>query len=221
MQPFQLDSLGVYRVPTLAAFSWLEHGFGTRLPSSWPDPARLAFLKQIHSTNVIEACTPGPSGHGDALTSNVPGLLTGIRTADCVPILLVDSRNRAVAAIHAGWRGTSGMIAAATVAEMNRRYGTLPPDLYAAIGPAIGQCCYEVGPEVAHGFARWWPDLKSIDTPIRIDLTEANRRQLAQAGIPDEQIFTGAPCTRCTDTCHSYRRDREAAGRMISAIGIR
>ena len=220
-QPFHLDSSGAYRVPAFLEFPWLEHGFGTRAATSWPDPSRLALLKQIHSTTVIEAKSPGWLGQGDALTTNVPGLLTGIRTADCVPILLVDSRNRAVAAVHAGWRGTAGRIAAATAAEMGRLFGTSPTDLHAAIGPAIGECCYEVGPEVARRFAPWWPALESIDRPAHLDLVETNRRQLQEAGIPRERIFTGAVCTCCTGTLHSFRRDKDAAGRMISAIGIR
>lgn len=220
-QSFIIDSVGVYRVPALLEFSWLEHGFATRVSTGWPDPARLARLKQIHSTNIVEAASPGLLGEGDALTSNIPGLLVGVRTADCVPILLADSRNRTVAAIHAGWKGTSGGIVTATVSEMEHRFGTKPKDIWAAIGPAIGGCCYEVGPDVACRFARWWPALESIETKVHLDLTEANRRQLQDAGIRYERIFTGAPCTRCTQSLHSFRRDKEAAGRNLSAVGIR
>ena len=112
------------------------------------------------------------------MISATPGLLLGVRTADCVPILLLDPKNRAVDAIHAGWRGTSIQIALSTIAELKGDFGTVPDDVYAAIGPSIGHCCYEVGPDVARQFARWWPRLEKTAGRVRLDLVETNRRRL-------------------------------------------
>jgi hypothetical protein len=220
---FLIDELGVFRAPILEQFDWLEHGFGTRASAVWPDPARLAMLKQIHSAKVVEANgAAGFIGEGDALITGGAGTLVGVRTADCVPILIADSRKRAVAAVHAGWRGSVRQIVVCTISEMAGHFGTVPGDIYAVIGPAIGRCCYEVGPEVAREFIPWWPELAANNGPVRLDLAGTNRRQLMSAGVAGDRIVGGAPCTFCTpQTLHSYRRDGEAAGRMISAIGIR
>lgn len=219
--PLYLDSQHIYRAPSLDQFPWLEHGFATRDTNGWPDPARLAMLHQVHSAVVVPAHSAGYLGDGDALVSSEPNLLIGVRTADCVPILLADARNRAVAAVHAGWRGTASRIVECAIVELRRRFGTVPEALHAAIGPCIGACCYEVGPDVAQRFAPWRAELKGINRPEKIDLADVNRQQLLGAGIPDRQISSGAPCTRCTPELHSFRRDKEAAGRMVSAIGVR
>jgi polyphenol oxidase len=223
LSSFPIDTLGVFRAPAFEQFDWLEHGFGTRTAAGWPDPARLAMLKQIHSAKVVEANgAAGSIGEGDALITGRPGVLVGVRTADCVPILIADSRKRAVAAVHAGWRGSAQQIVVCTISEMAGRFGTSPDDVYAVIGPAIGHCCYEVGAEVAREFVPWWPELSVNHGPVRLDLAETNRRQLRSAGVAGDRIITGAPCTFCTpQALHSYRRDGAAAGRMISAIGVR
>ena len=109
----------------------------------------LATAKQIHSDRVLLVESPGPQGEGDALISNLPGVGLAIRTADCLPILIADPRNRAVAAIHAGWRGVVSEIASKTIHAMCHRFDSRPEDLVVAIGPGIGPCCFEVGPEVA------------------------------------------------------------------------
>jgi YfiH family protein len=207
----------------LERFPWLEHGFGTLLSDAWPDAARLAMARQVHSTRVLEADgRTGYIGEADALIANRPGLLIGIRTADCVPILLADARRRAVASVHAGWRGTAGEIARHALEALRRTYGTEAADVHVAIGPAIGPCCYEVGPEVARRFAAWFEELRGINRPVKIDLPAANRLQLIDAGVPPEQIYSGAPCTFCAaDQFYSYRREGSRAGRMIAAIGIR
>ena len=116
----------------------------------WP----LATLRQVHS-DVVHAVADAPPEAlcGDALVTRTPGLLLGVRTADCVPILLVDAKRRAVAAVHAGWRGTLQRIVVKAAGQMRMSFGTRPADLLAAIGPCIGRCCYEVGPEVAQAFA--------------------------------------------------------------------
>jgi polyphenol oxidase len=213
----------IYRVPRWEQFHWLEHGFATRHTNDWPDVSRLATAQQVHSATVLTADDgAGQIGVGDAIITDRPGRLVGVRTADCVPILLVDPVNRAVAAVHAGWRGTAVAIVRCTISEMTGRFGTVPLHVLSAIGPAIGKCCYEVGSDVAGQFVRWMPEIEHRVKPVNLDLEEANRRQLIEAGVQPGNIFAGAPCTFCTaDTFHSYRRDKDRAGRMISCIGIR
>ncbi len=222
MPAFLLDRKGVYRAAALDRFPWLEHGFGTRDTQGWPDAGRLVTLHQIHSDHVVRVdcrTRSGRAGEGDALVTNCPGILVGVRTADCVPILIVDPARRAVAAVHAGWRGTAAGIALKAVDKLRSEFGSNPGDLCAAIGPAIGGCCYEVGPEVATLLAPLFPERQDLERRARIDLVEANRRQLLAAGLSQTQIASGAPCTFCTPILHSYRRDR-SSGRMVSAIGV-
>ena len=211
---FYLDPRGIYRVSELDALPWLIHGFGTRhadIPSLF---ANLATLRQIHSaTCVAGEGRGGVLGQGDALLENAPGAVIAVKTADCLPILLADERNRAVAAIHAGWRGTVARIAVDAVTAMRHSFGTAVRDLYAAIGPGIGKCCYAVGPEVAEQFGGQGRG--------HIDLSEANRRQLIAAGVTADRIYASNLCTMCRPgEFHSYRRDREAAGRLYSFAGI-
>jgi YfiH family protein len=211
---FYKDARQVYRAGELDAFPWLIHGFGTRhcdIPEWY---ANLATLKQVHSATCVPAdgrC--GVLGQGDALLEDRPGAVVAIKTADCIPILLVDERRRAVAAVHAGWRGTVARIAAGAVEAMGRRFGTEARDLHAAIGPGIGKCCYEVGPEVAAQFGE--------RGRVRIDLAAANRAVLLEAGVTPERIYASNLCTMCrADEFHSFRRDGEAAGRLYSFAGI-
>lgn len=211
---FYRDTQNIYRVSELDALPWLVHGFGTRdanIPALF---ARLATLKQVHSST----CVPGEGrsgvlGEGDALLENQPGSVVAVKTADCVPILLADERRRAVAAVHAGWRGTVARIVPAALAAMRDRFGTDPADVHAAIGPAIGPCCYEVGPEVAAQFGR--------QGRAYIDLGAANRAQLVETGISPNRIYTSDRCTRCNPAeFHSFRRDKDASGRLYSFVGI-
>ncbi len=193
---------------TLAGFL---HGFGTRTETPYQE--KIASLRQIHSSICLRADKPGLAGEGDALITSIPALPISIRTADCLPILLGDPKRRAVAAIHAGWRGTAARIAGATIERMRVEFQTDPKDLVAAIGPGIGVCCYEVGEEVARRFGR--------DSAGRIDLAAANRAQLIEAGVTPEQIDVLKLCTFCdAERFHSYRRDKDRAGRMISYIAI-
>ena len=222
---YRLDPDRILRVPELEAFSWLDHGFGTKHSADWPREDSRATLKQIHSTRVAVARQPGILGEGDALISAEPGLYVAIKTADCIPVLLLDPDHRAVAAVHAGWRGTAGNIVRSTIDTMVFEFHTNPAALWAAIGPGIRKCCYEVSGEVAAQFAAWLPQHASPGNGTMLDLTEVNRRQLLEAGLPAEQILGvsgGEWCTRCeTETLHSFRRDKESAGRMVSAIRIR
>ena len=212
---FYRDSANIYRVTELDELPWLLHGFGTRLvdiPAVFP---RLATLKQIHSASCVAAGgRTGALGEGDALLENQPGCVVAVRTADCIPILLVDERLRAVAAVHAGWRGTVARIAVEAVAAMGRSFGTRAEDLHAAIGPGIGKCCYQVGPEVAAKFPGQGSD--------HVDLTAANRQQLEDAGVTAPRIYASNLCTMCRAAeFYSFRRDQDAAGRMFSFAGIR
>jgi polyphenol oxidase len=220
---FQSHPDHIYRVAEFEQFEWLEHGFSTRHTLLGPDSSRLATAKQIHSATVLTVSdSPGVAGAGDALITNQTGRLVGVRTADCVPILLADVKNRAVAAVHAGWRGTVKGISLWTISEMVARFGTTAGDLWAAVGPAIRGCCYEVGGDVARQFVRWWPEFGDTDGAVKLDLVETNRRQLLQAGVEESRIIAEAPCTFCTaQEFHSYRRDAERAGRMVAWIGIR
>lgn len=203
----------LYRAESLQEFPWIEHGFGTRLAPRWLDPTTTATVRQIHCDRVLQAAQAGLAGEADALITNTPGLMLAIRTADCLPILMADPKNRAVAAIHAGWRGTVLEIGVKTVRAMMDRFGTRPEDLLVVVGPGIGQCCFEVGPEVASQFTERFT--------THIDLAGTNLRQLGQLGIPPSHLVSLGVCTCCNpDTFHSYRRDREAAGRMVSAIRI-
>ena len=127
---FYKNPSGHYRVRPFDGYEWLVHGFGTR-DARMPE-GRMGVL-----------------GEGDALLENAPGCAVAVKTADCIPMLFADVRHRAVAAVHAGWRGTAGRIGPAALLAMRERFGTAPEDLRAAIGPGIGVCCYQVGPEVA------------------------------------------------------------------------
>ena len=208
---FYLDPHHFYRARELDAFPWLIHGFGTR---HCRVPAGLTTVRQVHSATCIAAAgRTGVLGQADALLENEPGNTIAVKTADCLPLLLADGRLRAVAAVHAGWRGTASCIAQAAVQAMRDHFGTRPEDLHAAIGPGIGACCYEVGPEVMERFGGQGRG--------RLDLEAENRRQLEESGVTAELIYASHLCTMCrADEFHSYRRDREAAGRLYSFIGV-
>ena len=207
------DSDFVLRDPALDVIPWLRHGFGTRRSADWPGPGPLATAKQIHSDRVMRVERPGPQGEGDALITNQPGVGLTIRTADCLPILIADQRNRAIAAIHAGWRGVVAEIAAKTIEAMHIQFASNPEDLVVAIGPGIGGCCFEVGPEVAGQFGH--------SGRTNVDLVETVCRQLGRNGITTGQISASPQCTCCeSQWFESFRRDRERAGRMISMIEI-
>jgi YfiH family protein len=206
------------------------------------DKMQMVALKQIHSDAIHRIdCVPQEALRGDALITNTPGLLLSVQTADCVPILLADKRGRAIAAIHAGWRGTVARIVAKTIGRMQMEFGSKPADILAAIGPAIGQCSYEVGSDVAKQFAsqfgeaREWfegPYERVIDddapnplkwllmTPpghdpplptVNLDLIAANRWQLKDAGVPEKNISAANLCTACNTNLFFSYR-RESAG---------
>ena len=210
---FYLDQ-EVYRVSAFDRLEWLIHGFGTRLANIPERFRNLTTLKQVHSADcVLAGGRSGILGVGDALLENSPGSVIAVKTADCIPILVADPHHRAVAAVHAGWRGTAAGIVQRAVKEMQEHFGSDPADLEAALGPGILECCYEVGPEVAERFGR--------RGRARLDLPGLNRLQLIQAGVSASRIYVSNLCTMCQpEKFHSFRRDKDAAGRLYSFIGI-
>lgn len=168
---------------------------------------------------------------GDGLMTDVPGVLLGIQTADCVPVMVVDVKRRVVGVFHAGWRGTAAGIVEVGVAEMGERYGSLGEDLIAAVGPSIGRCCYSVGEEVREAFdARYGYAGKLFSAaaggPEHLDLWEANRWQLVGAGVGAEKIVVVGECSACAvveggrKKYFSHRGERGFTGRMMGAVGI-
>jgi YfiH family protein len=228
-------SLRAVTLPALDRVPGLVHGFEQRLgPPGWEEretsrervAAELAprgsllLLRQVHGTTVRAAPWEGRP-EGDAATADQPGVLLGIETADCLPVLLVDPRRHLVAAAHAGWRGTAAGVVLRAVASL-RELGSRPEDLLAALGPGIGPCCYEVGEDVrqafgAGGAAYFRPGPRGR---AHLDVRAANRAQLHEAGVPPAAIHDLDHCTFCrADLYHSYRREGKGAGRMISYIG--
>jgi len=216
------------------------------------DPWTLLQVKQIHSAIVhrVNASVREPLA-GDGLITNAPALLLAIKTADCVPVLVADTRRRVVGAFHAGWRGTVARIAEKGVGEMRRQFGSLPRDLRAAIGPSIRRCCYQVGHDVRAQFESQFyyagdlfeeafdpnalhvrypllflnqrpPGHGHLSLEIHLDLVEANRRQLEDAGLREEHISVVEGCTACDTTrFFSHRGELGKTGRMMAVIGIR
>jgi len=213
---FLIGADGIYRCPEFQHFLWQSHGFGTRMAN----PVADVTLRQIHSNQVWNAHALTDRQHeGDALVTDDIGRRIGVRTADCLPILLLDAGRRAVAAIHTGWRGTAAAIVALAVEKMQLDFGSRPVDIHAALGPCIGECCYEVGPEVASQFSSLFPEWPVVTGKWRVDLAEANRRHLTAAGVPADQIFASGLCTFCLpEHLFSYRREPQTPERMVSVI---
>ncbi|MCP3980438.1 MAG: peptidoglycan editing factor PgeF [bacterium] len=187
-----------------------------------------AVLHQVHGNRVVGAgelaAGRPPSADAGLLVRDRPGPASvGVRTADCVPLLIADVRGRAVAAVHAGWRGTVAGIAAAAVRDLAEEW-IGPEDLQVAIGPAIGPCCYPVGADVAAAVVEACGDGAAAGRgeagQVVVDLRLANRRQLEREGVPAGRIHTAPWCTVCAaDRFFSFRRDAEAAGRQMACIG--
>lgn len=289
---------------SLAAISWLVHGFSTR-PDGFSSvyggktlnlgftqqdsrtaveqnrtkflrqlgavckgrPWPLVTMRQIHSDLIHcvsevpkstvpksrspRSKTPKVALAGDGLITQTPGILLAILTADCLPVILVDTKRRAVGVFHAGWRGTVKRIVEKGVGEMHRCFGTSPSDLRAAIGPGVHRCCYAVGPEVRTRFESQFeygsklfrevqesdpvrekypllfltaraPGHSELPKKIFLDLVEANRRQLVAAGVPAKHISASPLCTACrTDLLFSHRAEKGVTGRMMAVAGIR
>jgi polyphenol oxidase len=214
----------------------------------WP----LIILRQVHSDIIrcVDSIPDEPLA-GDGLITVMPGVLLAIQTADCLPVIIVDTKRHAVGVFHAGWRGTVKRIVEKGVGEMVRCFGSRPKDMKAAIGPGIQACCYEVGEEVRTRFesqfsygASLFREVKESD-PVRekypllfltarapghselpkkifLDLVEANRQQLIAAGVPKKNIETSTLCTNChPELLFSYRAEKGRTGRMMAVAGIR
>jgi polyphenol oxidase len=224
----------------------LQLGAGTG-DTPWP----VVTLRQIHSDRIhcVSQALAEPLV-GDGLITDRPGMLLGIQTADCLPVILVDAKHRAIGVFHAGWRGTIQRILEKGAGQMRQCFGTLPRDLRAAIGPGVHKCCYEVGEEIREQFASqfsYGPDLfheieghdevrekypmlfltarapghSEIPHRIFLDLVEANRRQLLAIGVPANRIAASPLCTSCrTDMLFSYRAEKGRTGRMMACAGI-
>jgi YfiH family protein len=164
---------------------------------------------------------------GDALVTDVPGLALFLAFGDCAPVLLCDPVRRAIALVHAGWRGTAQAVVPRTIALMGERFGTRPTDLLAAIGPAISACCYEVSAEVitafsAHPLAEATACFEQrADGRTFLDVACSNEGQLLAAGVAHERIARSGFCTGCrTDLFYSHRREPKPSGRFGVGIGL-
>ena len=199
------------------------------------DVHHLITAQQVHSATV-KVVTEQDAGRGalekesripmcDALVTNRRGICLMVLSADCVPVLLYDPERQVIAAVHAGWRGTVTGIVRKTVAVMAERFACRSADLLAGIAPSIGPCCFEVGEEVARVFGEMFPADPEIVRQgkcmgkFQVDLWEANRRELLESGVRDEQIEIAGMCTVCRpEHFFSYRRDGELAGRFGAGI---
>jgi purine-nucleoside/S-methyl-5'-thioadenosine phosphorylase / adenosine deaminase len=192
---------------------------------------RLLLIRQVHGITVAIARRgqerPRVWPEADILITDAPDVAIGVRVADCAPVLLLDRRTGAAGAAHAGWRGAAAHAAAVAVRAMQQAFTSDPSDMVAAVGPCLGACCGEVGPDVLDAFRAGGADAASIDAWFRrgvgdrsfLDLSRANRDQLIAAGVPPDAIFDSGLCTRTHHArLHSYRADRERAGRLLGAI---
>ena len=184
-------------------------------------------LQQLHGTGIVPVLSGETAGRpkpGDGLTSQRRGVVLAVASADCVPVVLFDPDRSAAAVLHAGWRGTRSHIARTGVETMHRLYGTSPAALRAMIGPAIGSCCYRVGDEVVEEFRTAGHPMDALLRPDGdggfLNLSEANRRDLSEAGVNPGNIRSAELCTRClAGLFPSYRRDGERTGRILTFVG--
>ena len=222
-------------VPRLNRIPWLIHGFGTRHWTladfrkrvGWEN-FKIVWIKQVHTDRVhfIEAA-PTQRLQGDALVTDRPGIFLIMKTADCLPVFLVDPSKGLVAAVHCGWRGARRRILGHVVDGLRLRYGARPASLLAVLGPCIAASCYEVGDDVrdeyrAAGLAQ------NVFRPVGgrpgkylFDLRQANRRQLIGAGLAARNVLDVSLCTHCDPHLHSYRRDRDTSARLYNFIGMK
>jgi YfiH family protein len=232
VSPFPEGSLNLAGFDQDSAENILENRrrFVHALGGGW----KLAACWQVHGSDLLVVRDPddprSESERCDALATNLKGLLLGVKTADCVPVILGDPRSGACAAVHAGWRGTLAEIVKRALVRMNEEFDTDPRDVRAAVGPAALGCCYEVGAEVVEPFRAKFPDADTLFKQTRdghalVNLHEANRRQLVEAGVPPGRIHLLPLCTMCRpDLFFSYRQDRKLygrTGRLMSVIGMR
>jgi YfiH family protein len=236
----------VITVPAFASSrGGVHHFFGTRrhaetlaldigVPARGQDPKGRGWMlsvKQVHGTDALVVDRPildsdRFDGGWDALVTDQPGVTVTVRTADCVPVLVYDSRRRVVAAIHAGWRGAVADIVPKTLALMHHRFGSSVADLRVSIGPSAGSCCYEVDGPVLHqlraGFEEWPSVVRGCDgDKAHLDLRGLIRRQVERHGLDSTQVSVVNLCTICHDDLfYSYRREGRVIGTMVSGIAL-
>jgi YfiH family protein len=195
---------------------------------------QLATVWQVHGDDVKVIKTISEAANSDekfdAIISQIPGILAGAKTADCVPVLIGDPKTRAFAAVHAGWRGTVNSIAAKALRAMMKEFGTDPADAICAIGPAACGRNYEIGQEVIDEFARSFSNSEKYFSATKpghalVDLHMSNRDQLAAEGVTGSNIYTAPFCTmERTDLFFSYRKEKFTngkTGRLLSVIGLK
>ncbi len=185
---------------------------------------KVYFPIQKHSDTVIELDPDLTPKEGDAVITDRANVILGVEVADCVPILIFDTRRFVIGAVHAGWRGTAKGILKKTISTLETRYRSRPEDLLLAIGPSIGQCCYEVDNDVAdavvHETGPGDYQIKKGDKSM-LDLQRANKLQAIRLGVPESQIEAIGECTACqTEKYFSYRRDKDASGRQGGFISL-
>ncbi len=205
------------------------------------DARPMVVVRQVHGSEVRVAGADAArtmlredgraAWEADGLVTANAGVLLGIQVADCVPVLVADTRLRVVGAFHAGWRGTVAGMVGTGVLRMREEFGTLPADVVAAVGPSIRACCYSVGDEVRERFGAGFGYASELfserDDALYLDLAEANRRQLMDAGVPASGITVLAECTGCGRLADgrrkyfSHRMEKGFAGRGMGAIGVR
>ncbi len=184
---------------------------------------KVYFGRQVHGNLIVPVTAKdvppaSPLKEADGFVTNVPGIALAVRTADCLPVFLFDSRHRAVGMVHAGWKGTEQKIVVAALETMKKEFGTSPEDVTAAFGPCIRRCCYKVGAEFGDKF----PDETFIQYETYFfDIALANRNQLLDAGVVAERLFDDGSCTCCDPQYFSHRRDGETAGRHLSLIMLK
>ena len=221
-----VDEGNILRAGVLSGHAWLRHGFGTRACGLTRPPAgyahsRVLMLHQIHSGLVW--ADPAPGQPGDGMLTRTAGRLLAIRTADCCPILIADVRRRAVAAVHAGWRGALARIAEKAVGEMRRQYGSEPSDLRAALGPSIRACCYEVGDELRQHFRARFDYAAALFQPAAEDPVQSRYPMLfltgSPPGHPGDPRWNPVPRLRF-DLAQALARQLAAAGMSTAAVEI-
>lgn len=223
-----------FTLPRLDQVPFLIHGFGTRdwivedirrLPEG--QGFELLFLDQVHSAavHVIDRM-PARRPEGDAAITAQPCVFLLIKTADCLPLFLVDEGRKVIAAVHCGWRGTAERLVPEVISTMTKHFGSDPSFLVAAMGPAICAGCYEVGEDVRHAFSQEKPPEEIFRPhPMQegkyfMDLKAANQAQLLEVGVLPRNIYSLDLCTTCRNDLLSYRRDRKTKARMLNFIGI-
>ena len=197
------------------------------------DPERIVSCRQVHGDqiHVVEAL-PGAPLRGDAIVTTIPGIFPAIKTADCVPVLILDPTRKIAAAVHAGWRGTVLRITRKTINLMSKGFGCDPSELVVGIGPGIGSCCYEVDDTVLKPFRRSFQEAERFISPhnsrrnskksYHLDLSAANLSELTAMGVPANNIYAVDLCTAChKDLFFSHRRDGAKSGRHIAVAGFR